>query len=182
MTSSKRLLTFGALSIVFSPTDPDEVVSVGSIVIAEAVTWTDSTTASTSIRTSIRKGCSSAGMQKISVCPFIPPRSDNDIAAVGYAGEPKDTEFIRLSCWRSRRLGIRRIGSCFLDRLQAHLSARGAKRSWLGPATTAWPTIEEPASWADPAPGNSRKKMSNRLVTDVTPTDTLLLTQTNRLV
>ena len=72
MTSSTLRFAFGALSIVETPTEPDEVDSVGSMVIAEAVTSTDSTTASTSNSMSTRTGVSSAGTQTMSLCPLRP--------------------------------------------------------------------------------------------------------------
>ena len=72
ITSSTLRFAFGALSSVEMPTEPDEVVSVGSIAITDAVTFTDSTTVSTSMAMSVRSASSSVGTHTMSLWPFNP--------------------------------------------------------------------------------------------------------------
>ena len=161
ITSSYRLFALGALSMVEKLTDPEEDVSLGSIVMAAAVTSTDSTTASTCISMASRKGCSSAGKQKkVALTDHARRGRDNHVTAGGDAGEAEDAEFVRfgsrLCGWRLSRLrfGIRRYLG---NRLQADVRSGGAEPFRVRPHDHSLSDDREPDYLAGRRPGQQQQ-------------------------
>ena len=130
MTSSYRLVALGALSMVEKPTDPEEDVSLGSIVMAEAVTSTDSTTASTCIRWRAEKAAPRQQAKQVALTDHARSSCDSHVTAGGDAGEAEDAEFVRFGSRLSgARLSLLRFGIRIHlgNRLQVDLRSGGAE-------------------------------------------------------